>query len=122
MDIFKGDLKLGHQRIMENFTSESLKKFIGQGEASHQASLPSPGAHSARGQRVSEVLRNRGGQGQSEAKESLDTLIRQNMGEMVRQYMQADKLQELKVVMEEHGNFIREILSLIENSTKKKKA
>ena len=105
---------------MENFTSESLKRFINPEGVPQQAPPPGQEARSARGQRVSEVLRQHSGQGKPEAQnKNLDTLIRQNMGEMVRKYVQAGKFQELKVVMEEHKSFINEILKLVENSIKK---
>lgn len=105
---------------MENFTPESLKKFISQREIEQKKS-GSKEAYTARGQRVSEVLRQRGGQeGQTEAKGNLDALIRQNMGELVRKYVQAGKFQDLKTIMEEHKNFINEILNLVENSMNKK--
>ena len=108
---------------MENFTPESLKKFVNQRELPQTGPAPPGEAKSARGQRVSEVLRSqRGpgqGQGQPESDKNLDTLIRKNMGELVRKYVQAGKLPELKVIMEEHRGFIDEILSLVENSMKK---
>ena len=120
MDIFTDDLKLGHKRIMENFTPGSLKKFINQGPSPSQGH-PQGQARSARGQRVSDALQNaaRQKQGPPDANGNLDALIRQSMGELVRKYMQAGKLQELKIVMEEHRSFIDEILGLLSNSTKK---
>ena len=117
MDIPGADIRLGHKKIMENFTPESLKRFINQG-SSPQGAPQMPGA---RGQRVSETLRHSGGQAQGgpNSNANLDTLIRQNMGELVRKYVQAGKLEELKNVMEEHRSFIDEILGLIQNSMQK---
>ncbi len=118
---------------MENFTPESFKKFLTQGvnipsgRANHPQTSSSPhgssphgGAQTSRGQKITNILQNRGDsvppphQGGQPKEESLDGVIRQAMGELVRQHMQAGKIQELKALMIEHRNFIDDILNLTE--------
>ncbi len=111
---------------MENFTADSLKQFISGTPPKDQGQVDPMGeARTSRGKQVMNIMRGQEGeaqqnQGSQKQQESLDSLIRQSMGELVRKHMQTGKLQELKSTLEEHKNFIDDILSLLESSAKKK--
>ena len=102
---------------MENFNPSTLKNFINstppEPVSSHNSDLD--GARTNRGKNVTDILRNSQSMNKKE-KTNLDTLIRQNMGELVRTYVQAGQLDELRGLMEEHKQFIDDILNMISNN------
>ncbi len=96
---------------MENFSPESLKKFL-------QGHGPSQEARTKRGQRISNIMRTRADTAKADSA-NLDGMIRQSMGELVRKYMQANKHQELQSVLYEHKQFIEDILKLLDTAKKR---
>lgn len=107
---------------MENFTPASLQKFLGSAAPMRpQTEDFNNVARTNRGQRVSNILRNRNQQQVNNMSEgqSLDSMIRQSMAELVRNHVQAGKLQELKALLEEHRCFIDDILKMTEETSKK---
>ena len=106
--------------IMENFSPSTLKNFINstppERSSSHNSDLDK--ARTNRAKNITEILRNSQSMNKKE-KINLDTLIRQNMGELVRTYVQAGQLDELKGLMKEHKQFIDDILNMISNNRPK---
>ncbi len=106
---------------MENFTADSLKKFINSGGSVRSnkpanPSTPLSDAQTARGQRVADILRNKPSDSQQKPPISADVVIRHYLGEHVRDKMKQHDMEGLKKSLLEHREFIDDILALLEQT------
>lgn len=100
---------------MEDFI---LKHFqldeIPSGKSRYRNS-PEERAQTKRGQRVSDLMKGRHNQESAERNPGyLDTMIRKQLGELVRLQIESNHLDALEAVLKEHQSFISDILNLIE--------
>ena len=95
---------------MENFTAESLQKFL------NQSAMPLPRKDLA----DSHLHKHLANRKRNPSQKNLDVTIRQAMGELIRKYMEAGKIEELQAILSEHKKFIEDILHLISTKLEKK--
>ncbi len=111
---------------MEEFTPESLREFLRQPrnprfeEQSPPSAETPAAARTARARRIAEILSNAGGaHGATAGRESvaaLDGAVRQNLAELVRQMMEAQRFAELESMLDMHARFIGDIQKLLQRN------
>ncbi len=114
---------------MEDFSAAHLQEMIKKIGDTQIAGLRQAQAKTARGQKVTEILQNRGQMSnrrpnamnshpqtpssQNQNGNNLDSVIRQAMGELVKRHIQENRLNELQGILLEHKSFIDDILRMI---------